>query len=103
MRDERGSPLDGHSFIFWSRRGQDRDGTVCGKCGREFMGYGPSGFRPFEAVLHQAEKAYINHRICGTCANTHAPDAQMIYTCSDHDNAYDTQQALKAANAAGTA
>jgi len=102
MRDERGAPLDGHSFIFWSRRGQDRDGTVCGKCGQSFMGYGPSGLRPFEAVLHRTavSQEYINHRICSTCANTHAPDAQLIYICSDCDNAYDTQQALKAAGAA---
>ena len=104
MRDERGVPLDGHSFIFWSRRGQDRDGTVCGKCGQSFMGYGPSGLRPFEAVLHRTavSQEYINHRICSTCANTHAPDAWLMYMCSDHDDAYDNERLREKLNKAKT-
>ena len=100
MRDERGAPLDGHSFIFWSPRGHDREGTICGKCGKYFMGYALGGLRPFEAVLNAARDEYRNHHICSICVWKHAPDALMIYISSDHDNAYDTQQALKIAGAA---
>ena len=75
MRDERGAPLDGHSFIFWSRRGQDRDGTVCGKCGKEIISCAPGVLRPFEAVLNAARDEYRNHHICSICVWKHAPDA----------------------------